>query len=68
MTPLEVRVAAGLEDCNLEKHITALEGFARRSDVENRTLALLYKRLDQLTDPKLSAETVKADPRLGLVR
>ena len=66
MSPLAARILAGLEDTRLLNHIDILERFERRSPGEEDTLAIAYRRLEQLTEPGALPLLRKADPRLGL--
>lgn len=52
MTPLDLRVAMGLEDARLLLHIEKLESFGALSEGERRTLYFCYSRLDAITSPK----------------
>jgi len=50
MTPLELRIGLGMEDTRLLEYIDKLESEDfNLSDVEYRTLALAYERLDTIT-------------------
>ena len=55
MTPLELRVCAGLEDERLLYHIATLERMQKvgggLSPGEFATLCLIYERLDDITYP-----------------
>ena len=51
MTPLMLRIAFGHEDNKLLDHISTLEGFQQRSEMEDDTLDMCYSRLDIITRP-----------------
>lgn len=51
MTPLQVRIAMGLEDDQLLYHIGKLEGFGFLSPGEMLTLKMCWDRLDLITQP-----------------
>jgi hypothetical protein len=58
MTPLQMRILMGLEDTTLDKHIQRLEFIKSKADGgcglapgEEATLATLYQRLDEITEP-----------------
>lgn len=58
MNILELRILQGIEDNNLDKHITRLEyikagkdGGCGISEREEETLKILYQRLEEITKP-----------------